>query len=284
MTSADGAGPLRFWRSAGDLLFCHGVQDSYFAEPHGEYFLCLVQGHGLLASRGRQRFDVRPGDLVVWDPSEAHGGRPVEQGGAAWECRMLVLDRARFADLAGDPRLDSGDLEFPDPLRGTRLTAVFLGLHLAAARQATALELDTRLIEVSHALALFAPGTPRMVEPPAPAWRDAALRRAREYLRDNLARNVTLDELVEVAGIPKYRLIRAFRSGVGMPPHRYQIGLRLRASRRLLERGLAPAEVAGLAGFYDQSHLHRHFRRNLGMTPAQYARAADVCNGVQDNP
>jgi transcriptional regulator GlxA family with amidase domain len=40
----------------------------------------------------------------------------------------------------------------------------------------------------------------------------------------------------------------------------------------MLERGVAVAEVAQATGFFDQSHLHRHFRRTLGMTPARYAR------------
>jgi PhnB protein len=42
----------------------------------------------------------------------------------------------------------------------------------------------------------------------------------------------------------------------------------------MLERGVPVAEVALAAGFVDQSHLHRHFRKTLGMTPACYARLA----------
>ena len=44
-------------------------------------------------------------------------------------------------------------------------------------------------------------------------------------------------------------------------------------ARRLLERGERATDVAGLAGFVDQSQLNRHFRRRLGMTPAKYARS-----------
>jgi AraC-like DNA-binding protein len=47
----------------------------------------------------------------------------------------------------------------------------------------------------------------------------------------------------------------------------------------LLHEGLAPAHVAGAAGFYDQSHLSRHFKSVCGMTPGQYAARvrADGC-------
>ncbi len=99
---------------------------------------------------------------------------------------------------------------------------------------------------------------------------DPAVRRALEYLGDHLLERVTLDELAVAVGVSKFRLVRLFRACVGMPPHRYQLGLRLRLARRLLERGVPIAVAAAEAGFADQSHLHRHFRRGLGMTPGEY--------------
>jgi len=41
-------------------------------------------------------------------------------------------------------------------------------------------------------------------------------------------------------------------------------------ARRLLLAGQRPAEVAAAVGFYDQSHLSRHFKRHLGVSPARY--------------
>jgi transcriptional regulator GlxA family with amidase domain len=102
---------------------------------------------------------------------------------------------------------------------------------------------------------------------------DPGVRRALEYLRDEVARNVTLDELAAVAGIGKYHLIRRFQAATGVPPHAYQVALRVNLARKLLERGELATRVAAEAGFTDQSHLNRHFRRRLGLTPAQYARA-----------
>nr|WP_278259815.1 helix-turn-helix domain-containing protein [Nocardioides convexus] len=52
-----------------------------------------------------------------------------------------------------------------------------------------------------------------------------------------------------------------------MPPHRYLVGRRIDAARRALLRGERPADVAAAVGFHDQAHLHRHFRRMLGVTP-----------------
>lgn len=41
-------------------------------------------------------------------------------------------------------------------------------------------------------------------------------------------------------------------------------------ARHLLERGARSSEAAAAAGFADQAHLTREFRRLVGMTPAQF--------------
>jgi len=97
-----------------------------------------------------------------------------------------------------------------------------------------------------------------------------AVERARQLLRTAPASPVTLDELAAVAGVDKYRLVRLFRAHTGLPPHSFQIALRIRTARRLLESGATLAHAAADAGFTDQAHLTRHFRRTLGMTPRQY--------------
>ena len=86
--------------------------------------------------------------------------------------------------------------------------------------------------------------------------------------------------MAAAGGVSRHRLTRLFRAAYGVPPHRFVLAQRLRAARRLLERGGAPAEVAAQTGFFDQSHLHRHFTRTLGMTPGAYAAA--LRSDVQD--
>ena len=84
-------------------------------------------------------------------------------------------------------------------------------------------------------------------------------------------------DLVEAAGTlhahPAH-LVRAFTREYGLPPHRYLTGRRLDAARAHLLAGHPVAEAATRAGFYDQSHLARHFTRFLGVTPATHARGA----------
>lgn len=70
----------------------------------------------------------------------------------------------------------------------------------------------------------------------------------------------------------RYALVRRFKAEIGLPPHTYQTALRVQLAKRLIEAGARPVDAALRAGFTDQSHLNRHFRR-IGMTPAVYAKA-----------
>ncbi len=79
-----------------------------------------------------------------------------------------------------------------------------------------------------------------------------------------------------------FALVRAFRAETGLPPHAYVNHLRVRLARRLLDGGVAPADVAAAAGFADQAHLTRHFKRVVGVPPRAYQRDRDGGKNVQD--
>lgn len=85
----------------------------------------------------------------------------------------------------------------------------------------------------------------------------------------------TLTELAALSGVSRFQLLRGFARAVGATPHAYLLQQRVRLARRLLAAGRHPADAAAEAGFADQSHLTRAFRRQFGVTPARY-RAAVV--------
>jgi AraC-like DNA-binding protein len=51
---------------------------------------------------------------------------------------------------------------------------------------------------------------------------------------------------------------------------------RIDLARGLLLDGMPPSLAAAEAGFYDQSHLTRHFRHVLGTSPGRYARSGEA--------
>ncbi|QVN23912.1 helix-turn-helix transcriptional regulator [Burkholderia pyrrocinia] len=89
----------------------------------------------------------------------------------------------------------------------------------------------------------------------------------------SFAQPLNLDTLAAVAGFSVSRFTARFRSEIGLSPHRYLCLVRVRRAQDLLRGGVAPSVVATEVGFFDQSHLCRHFRRVLGMTPRDYVSA-----------
>jgi AraC-like DNA-binding protein len=116
-------------------------------------------------------------------------------------------------------------------------------------------------------------------EPLRPGGVQGAVARAKDVLRHRFNETVTLDELVEVSGLSRFHLVRCFADRVGLTPHAYQIRLRVERATTFLHRGVRPGEVANLVGFADQSHLTRHFRRVLRVTPGEYAQGCGEGTG-----
>jgi len=94
------------------------------------------------------------------------------------------------------------------------------------------------------------------------------------YIDTNLGRRITLEDIAAVAQLSVFQLVHAFRRHSTLTPYGLVLDLRVERAKALLSRGKSIADAAYGAGFCDQSHLTRHFRRRTGVTPKQYLAAA----------
>ena len=110
---------------------------------------------------------------------------------------------------------------------------------------------------------------------PADVAPPVAVLRAVELMRRRMVEPISLEELADAAGLSPFHFARQFKTATGHPPHEYLIRLRVDRARELMrrEREWTMAAVAQDAGFADQSHMARHFKRVLGVTPRQFADA-----------
>jgi AraC-like DNA-binding protein len=91
------------------------------------------------------------------------------------------------------------------------------------------------------------------------------------HIRANLSRRITVDELAGIARLSVFQLSRAFRREHETTPYGLVLEIRIRHATDMLGAGATIAETALHAGFADQSHFTRHFKRLTGMTPKQYS-------------
>lgn len=107
------------------------------------------------------------------------------------------------------------------------------------------------------------------VHAPATALRDALA-----YIEANFDKSLSLAELAEVSALSVSRFATVFREQVGLSPYKYLCGVRVRRAQSLLLAGVPGAVVATEVGFFDQSHLARHFKRICGVTPSTFLQQA----------
>lgn len=108
---------------------------------------------------------------------------------------------------------------------------------------------------------------------PAAAAPPVAVLRAVDLMRAHLDESLPLEQLAEAAGLSPFHFARQFKLATGHPPHEYLIRLRVDRAQELLRtngRAWSMAAVATECGFSDQSHLARHFKRVLGLTPGEF--------------
>jgi len=102
----------------------------------------------------------------------------------------------------------------------------------------------------------------------------AAALRAREYIDDNLNRLITLDDLAGCAGRDRWSLSKDFRVFFGTSPHRYITLRRLDRVKLLVQEGQVLSTAAIEAGFFDLSHMSRHFKKAFGLAPSRWCTSS----------
>ncbi|WP_093841678.1 AraC family transcriptional regulator [Streptomyces aidingensis] len=247
----------------------------YAPHAHEEFAVGVTLGGLEVIDYRGGRLYSGPGSIVVLEPGEVHTGGPAGEEGFAYRVAYPPAALLREGVAAAGPP------HFRQPVIEDGPLAV--ALHRAyraaggGAGAGDALEHESRLLWLFATLARrhAVPGTarpPRELSDPA----GRLLRHVRDRLAADLLAPPTLAELAAELGVSRYQLLRAFRRGSGMPPYAWLAQYRVGRARALLAAGHRPAEAAALAGFADQAHLTRWFRRVMGVTPAAYR------NSVQD--
>ncbi len=101
-------------------------------------------------------------------------------------------------------------------------------------------------------------------------WR---LRRVTDFIEDNYARIIRLQELADLAGLSETYFCSAFKASTGVSPHSWQMERRIARAQVLLLQAHTPLpHIAALVGFSDQAHFTRVFKKQTGTTPAAWLK------------
>lgn len=200
--------------------------------------------------------------LMLLEPGETHRNRkapPMCNFSVALFDTRFVNRIATESGLHPDPHFTDAVASDPAVYRA------FVRFHAVLAEQSTLLHRQSLMVQCVGSL--LTRHCEKKLRPPLNAAA-RQLRWARDFLHQHYAEKISLDQLADIAGLSRFHFLRAFSSQFGQPPHSYQLVLRTERVRQLIKRGIPLHAIE--AGFADQSHLIRHFKRTLGVTPSQY--------------
>ncbi|MEU8890025.1 AraC family transcriptional regulator [Streptomyces sp. NPDC048442] len=245
-----------------EVFHAHFTEHAYPMHVHDAWTLLIVDD-------GAVRYDLdrfergTPGDTVsLLPPHVPHNGSPATAQG--FRKRVLYLDSTHLDDSLIGAAVDGPDLA--DPQLRTRVGQ----LHTALSHPGDAFEAESRLALIGERLRTHL--RPRLLLPRSEPDHRVA-QDLRELLDARLHEGITLDEAARLVHAHPTHLVRAFSGAYGIAPHQYLMSRRIDHARRLLLDGRPAGEVATAVGFYDQSHLTRHFKKVVGTTPGRYATA-----------
>jgi AraC-like DNA-binding protein len=223
---------------------------------------------GSVRTRG-QVLSGEPGLAFCYTPDEVMVANPLAGPGSF---SVLQLAPELIAEWLAEQQPSSLRFDWVQLMKpiSQRLRRHFSGFAETFEPMACAMQVQSQLVELSEIMIselIQGARQPRPIAGPA----IPAAARMRECLNEE-GLNIDLETLAKRAGLSRFEALRAFKKRYGLPPHAYQLCLRISHSRELLLEGAPAADVALRCGFADQSHFNRHFKRFNGVTPMQYAR------------
>ncbi len=215
----------------------------------------------------RYRGEIRrclPGQCHILHPDETHDGAAGGDDGFSY--RIAYIDPALVQAALGGislPFVAEPVLDLADAQRA----------RLAAAWDvASPLDEIGRIDAVVAIADLLASAAPGVATPHGPLPL-RALSAVREQLASDPVAWPSAAALERLSGLDRWSLARGFRAAFGTSPSRFRTMRQVDHARRLLAQGVSIVDSAAGAGFADQSHFSRQFKRAYGLTPGRWAEA-----------
>ncbi len=213
---------------------------------------------------GSRSLESFPSTLHTEPLGEKHGNRMGRAG-----AHVLVLQPDPAQEELFRPCSALLERVHRQPRGGLGGLAWRIALELRAPDPVTPLALEGLSFELVTAAARLN-RRPPPATPPAPRW----LEQAEEFLRAGFDQPLRIAEVARAVGVHPAHLARVFRAHHRMPIGAFVRGLRLEWSARRLATSREPLSAIALrAGFADQAHFTRTFKRHTGLTPQRFRQS-----------
>jgi AraC-like DNA-binding protein len=274
-------GNIAFYRDETVPFFevktCDSDNVSYKKHSHEEYSLGLVErGKSVFWCNGSE-YLIHSQAAVFIPAGVIHSCNPVDLG--IWKYTMLFFEPdwlfSAFQFHKEQENFQKYLVRDAYVFSQRQHTRIY-GLVKCLTAKVAPLEKEIRIIEVLEKI--FADRDVEYESCNQIAYEERRLKSVKEYLQENFCNDISLEYLAKLSGLSKHYLIRSFKDKYQVPPHTFQILLRINFAKKEIRQGRLMAEVTQDAGFYDQSHFIKVFKHYVGATPEVYQKANCSCS------
>ncbi len=247
----------------------------YMERPHFhegfEILLPLTCGGSMFVDR--QAWPLRRGLLMVIDSAAPH--RSFARCSSGYSRYVLHFPRETLLAQGAQPlaeRLELGSVCIAlSPEHFAQCMGWFCAMEQSEPGAAGLLRRRAAFLNILALVCELWSDAPVRLPPESPS--DAAAAAAISYIRENLDRPLTLSELAGECFMSKSTLCHRFKEATGFSVGEYIIHCRVLRARALLRRGASVQQAGESAGFGDNAHFIRTFKRLTGLSPGQYAKS-----------
>jgi AraC-like DNA-binding protein len=260
----------KFWKPSlqEDIVFYKGHFNTFEFDKHvhDEYTITLVQDGRMNAFLDGFSKEYNKSAILTINPDQIHACKTKD--GEGYKYNSIYFNKSVIEKISKDEFnckeifFDKSSLENKEIYQ--KLSRLVIMDELG---QISKLDFECNFIEVLKDILKLNTNISSDIKLSS---HDTMIKRAKEFINDNFALDLSLDDISKHLDISKYHFLRLFKDKTYISPHSYLMLRRVEKAKQFLQNGESLINTAYLCGFNDQSHLHRRFKSLVGITPKNY--------------
>lgn len=243
---------------------------AYKPHLHSELSIGVIERGETVLTIDGQDYHFKEGEAIIIMPYVVHNCQPVDINN--WAFTMIYLDNAYKEGLM---KTLSPNLQIGISKLSKNEYALIKSLSQALQSENDPFSEEVQIIDCLNMIV-------DSIEMKLEKEISKNIASIHQYMEEHFLEDIRLETLENLFNIDRFKLIRRFKASYNCTPSAYQLQLRVNYSKQLMKKQNNLSEIALEAGFYDQAHFSREFKKSAGMTPNYYLKSIQASKSGKD--
>ncbi len=243
---------------------------AYKPHLHSELSIGVIERGETVLTIDGQDYHFKEGEAIIIMPYVVHNCQPVDINN--WAFTMIYLDNA-YKD--GLMKTLSPNMQIGISKLSKNEYALIKNLSQALQSENDPFSEEVQIIDCLNMIV-------ESIELKLEKEISKNIASIHQYIGEHFLEDIRLEKLENLFNIDRFKLIRRFKASYNCTPSAYQLQLKVDYSKRLMKKQTTLSDIALDAGFYDQAHFTREFKKSTGMTPNYYLKSINDSKSGKD--